>query len=99
MNSSSPITHQSDGSVWVSLFYPITVAGSEVRALKLHRPKVKQLRTLAGYESGIDRSVALISIVAGIPPSSVDELDGRDFNTLSGALADFLSGSPTGDAK
>ncbi len=81
----------------VELKHPIQANGETVSVLHLERPKVKHLKVIDEAPGDIERGARLISALAGIPPSAVDQLDAEDFMAASQAVADFFGGSlPTG---
>ena len=86
-----------DGAKTVALQYPIEANGETLTSLTLRRPKMGDMKAMDGVTGDVARQAALIGALAGIPPSSVDELDGEDFMTISSAVADFFGGAlPTG---
>ncbi|RMG58794.1 MAG: phage tail assembly protein [Gammaproteobacteria bacterium] len=81
----------------IRLKYPITANGEVIDTLELPRPRVKHLKALDEAEGDVDKSVRLISALAAIPPSAVEEMDGEDFAAVSEAVAGFFGGVlPTG---
>lgn len=81
----------------VKLKFPITANGETIEALELARPRVKHLKVLDEIKGDVERSVRLISALASIPPSAVEEMDGEDFAAVSEAVAGFFGGVlPTG---
>ncbi len=78
----------------ITLKYPIKVEGKKVTELELGRPKVKHLKATDGVKGDIEKVAALISEMACIPPSSVDQIDAEDFSVIAGEFGSFFS--PTG---
>lgn len=90
--------------VKVPLRRPIQAHGEELRELTLREPTGKDLRVMglpfgfsAGGEVQIDAAAThrAISTLAGIPPSSVDQLSAQDFMGVTGALMGFFGEAPT----
>lgn len=81
----------------IKLQYPITAHGETIDTLELPRPRVKHLKALDEAVGDVEKSVRLISALAGIPPSAVEEMDGEDFAAVSEVVAGFFGGVlPTG---
>ncbi len=84
----------------VKLQVPIEAHGEPLGELTLRRPTVQEVRAIKALPYKIDKSeeVSLdmdvaakyIAVCAGIPPSSVNQLDLSDLNTLSWAVAGFF---------
>lgn len=84
----------------VKLQVSIEAHGETVRELTLRRPTVQEVRAIKAlpYKIGKDEEVSLdmdvaakyIAVCAGIPPSSVNQLDLADLNSLSWAVAGFF---------
>ena len=84
----------------VKLQVPIEAHGEPLLELTLRRPTVQEVRTIKalpykvdkGEEVSLDMDVAAkyIAVCAGIPPSSVNQLDLADLNALSWAVASFF---------
>ncbi len=78
----------------IILKHPILVDGEEVTKLVLERPKIKHLKSTDGVSGDIAKVAALVSEMAGIPPSSVDQIDAEDFAVIAQEFGSFFS--PTG---
>ncbi|MBJ2274799.1 MULTISPECIES: phage tail assembly protein [Pseudomonas] len=90
----------------IKLSGPIEAHGEQVSELTVRRPTVQEVRAIKAmpYKIGKDEEVTLdtevaakyIAVCAGIPPSSVNQLDLADFNTLCWEVAGFFmtSASP-----
>lgn len=90
----------------IKLDQPIEAHGEQVSELTVRRPTVQEVRAIKAmpYKIGKDEEVTLdtevaakyIAVCAGIPPSSVNQLDLADFNTLCWEVAGFFmkSASP-----
>ncbi|MDT9642647.1 phage tail assembly protein [Pseudomonas protegens] len=84
----------------VKLQVPIEAHGEPLAELSLRRPTVQEVRAIKALPYKIDKSeeVSLdmdvaakyIAVCAGIPPSSVNQLDLVDLNALSWAVASFF---------
>jgi len=84
----------------VSLRVTIEAHGEPLNELTLRRPTVQEVRAIKALPYKIDKSeeVSLdmdvaakyIAVCAGIPPSSVNQLDLADLNALSWAVASFF---------
>ena len=84
------------GSVTVQLKYPIQAHGEEVRELTLRRPTAGDLAQCEG-KGDIGMTLHLIHLCAGIPPSSVAQIDGEDLSVIGGHVGSFFgNGRPTG---
>jgi len=79
---------------------PIEAHGEPLSELTLRRPTVQEVRAIKalpykidkGEDVSLDMDVAAkyIAVCAGIPPSSVNQLDLSDLKTLSWAVAGFF---------
>ncbi len=85
----------------IDLAVPIKAHGEELVALKLRRPTTAEVRKIGRMpyvvvdESGKiapDMGVVpdYVSICAGIPPSSVEQIDLSDLNQLAWAVVGFF---------
>ncbi|RBH54787.1 MULTISPECIES: phage tail assembly protein [Pseudomonas] len=84
----------------VKLQVPIEAHGEPLSELTLRRPTVQEVRAIKalpykidkGENVSLDMDVAAkyIAVCTGIPPSSVNQLDLSDLNTLSWAVAGFF---------
>lgn len=84
----------------VKLQVPIEAHGEPLTALNLRRPTVQEVRAIKALpykidkneEVSLDMDVAAkyIAVCAGIPPSSVNQLDLSDLNMLSWQVASFF---------
>jgi hypothetical protein len=92
---------QIQGAEEVQLAVPIKAHGEEVQSLALRRPTTAEVRRIGRMpyialdESGKvtpDMGVvpAYIAVCAGIPPSSVDQIDLSDLNQLAWTIAGFF---------
>lgn len=84
----------------VKLQVAIEAHGEHVTELTMRRPTVQEVRAIKALpykidkneEVSLDMDVAAkyIAVCAGIPPSSVNQLDLADLNALSWAVASFF---------
>ncbi|MFV3383121.1 phage tail assembly protein [Pseudomonas sp. NY15354] len=91
------------------LLEPIQAHGEPVLSVTLKRPTVRQCREIGQlpYRIEKDESVGLnldvvvkyIIVCAGIPGSSVEQMDVTDLNTIGWALAGFFMASPKKQAE
>lgn len=79
---------------------PIKAHGEELQVLDIRRPTTQEVRTIKALPYKIDKSedVSLdmdaackyLAVCAGIPQSSVDQLDLSDLNALAWMIAGFF---------
>lgn len=84
----------------IALNTPIQAHGETLSELTLRRPTAKEARAIKAlpYKIDADQAVSLdldvaakyIAACAEIPPSSVDQLDLADLNTLAWQVAGFF---------
>ncbi|MFG0828766.1 phage tail assembly protein [Pseudomonas sp. CJQ_7] len=84
----------------LQLSAPIEAHGESMQELTLRRPTVQEVRTIKALPYRIDKSEEVtldmdvaakyIAVCAGIPPSSVNQLDLSDLNTASWVIAGFF---------
>lgn len=77
----------------VALKYPVQAHGEDVREIRIPRLKLKHMRVMDEAKGDLDKMALLIGAVAGLAPSTVNELDAEDFMTLSEVLGGFLGSS------
>lgn len=88
----------------IKLDTPIQAHGEQLTELTLRRPTTRECRQIGQlpYRIEKDESVGLnldvaakyIVVCAGIPSSSVDQLDVTDLSTAAWAVAGFFMASP-----
>jgi hypothetical protein len=78
----------------ITLKHPIKAHGETVETIELKRPTVKHLRAMDKAAGDVDRVASLISELAVLPPSSVDQIDAEDFGAISDVIAVFFGNSP-----
>ncbi len=80
----------------IELTVPLTVHGNTITELSIRRPKVRDLRALEeatqGKPSQLDQGAALLSLLAGIPETAIEEMDATDFACASEVIAGFFEG-------
>jgi|SRR5215475_1751041 len=78
--------------ITVELDYPIQAHGQTVSRLTFRPPRVKELREVdaLGKMLNTECMAGLIVHLAGIPPSSVDQIDPGDFFHIANELAPFF---------
>lgn len=84
----------------LNLSAPIQAHGLEVSVLELRRPTVVEVRAIKAlpYKMDKDEAVTLdmdvaakyIAVCAGIPPSSVNQMDLSDLNNAAWTVAGFF---------
>ncbi len=78
----------------LQLLFPITVEDREVSKVTITRPKVKDLKAmdaaLVGITDKLDQGIVMVSVLTGLPPEAVDDLDADDFTRLSEEVAGFF---------
>lgn len=78
----------------ITLSYPIEWDGGSASEVVLQRPKVRMLKEInaATKEAGDDFESGLvtISILSGLPPEAIDELDTEDFDNISEVVSGFF---------
>jgi hypothetical protein len=74
----------------IDLDYSITVDGVEVSSLTMSRPTVAdQLAFEDGKGSEAHRTVLMMANLCDVPPGSIREMDGSDFDKLVEVLQGF----------
>lgn len=71
----------------IKLKYPVRLATGEVlEKLVLRRPKVGDIRAVAGLTTDAEQELAIMARISGLMPEDLDELDIADYK----ALQDFF---------
>jgi Phage tail assembly chaperone proteins, E, or 41 or 14 len=93
-NEESRVKTNDDGSVTVTLKFPISVEGERANSLTVRRLKGKQLKKidLRGLTKG-DAMLGVISQLTGVAPPYLDELDADDFAEISEVITSFFGKS------
>jgi len=74
----------------IHLDYPITVDGVEVSSVTMRRPTVSdQLAFEDGNGSEAHRTVLMMANLCDVPPGSIKEMDGADFDNLVSVYQGF----------
>lgn len=84
----------------IKLSKPIQAHGETVAELKLREPIAKDLRSLPiGGSTTVGDMIPVLSSIAGIPPSSVDQMVPADLFEALAYISPFFDRSPgpTGD--
>lgn len=78
----------------VKLKYPIKIAGAEVPVLAIRRPNVRDLKAARLQSKGgtdqFEFGLALVSMLAEIPPDAVLDIDAADYGELEKVIEDFF---------
>jgi hypothetical protein len=74
----------------VTLKYPVTLEGAELKSISIRRPKARDLRDMESAGTDIEKSIAMIAALAGIPPDAVEDFDVFDFTAASVAVAKLM---------
>lgn len=75
----------------ITLSEKITIDGKEITEIKIRRPKVRdRLAVERMGQSDAEKEVALISNLADLPKSAIEELDLADYGKVQEVLQGFL---------
>jgi hypothetical protein len=66
--------------------------GNPTSIIKLREPKMKDVKALDKIQGDISKSLKLVSVLANIPMSSVDEISLYDFNVKIAPVMEYLTG-------
>ena len=76
----------------IELRSPIRIDGAEVTALRLRRPKVRDmLRAEKASGSDAEREIRLFADLCEVEPAAIEELDLADYQALQRVYQGFLS--------
>lgn len=78
-----------DGTVTVTLVYPIKFGTAVVDELKFSRPKGKHMRKMDAVDGVLAKQLALFAALSGLSTKELDELDAVDFNVCMAVTAFF----------
>ncbi len=84
-----------------TLKYPVELRNTvgdvveTITTLQLRRLKARELRALDNCKGNGSILLMMLGVSAGLPPSTVDELDAEDAAEAGTIVADFLGGSLT----
>lgn len=85
------VTVNSNGSVTVTLKYPVEISGSKTDSLTFRRPKNKDYMLLDNQKgSERKRNNWLMVHLSECDPNVIEELDVYDMARINGVFADFL---------
>ena len=74
----------------VSLDFPVTISGVEVKHFIMRRPKVRDEMAMAKSKADdADKEVGLIANLCEVTPDDLMELDSSDYQKLVQQLLDF----------
>jgi hypothetical protein len=74
----------------VTLDFPITISGVEVKHLTMRRPKVRDEMAFAKSKADdADKAINLMASLCEIEPDALLDLDSADFAKLEAQLLDF----------
>ncbi|MFK0090643.1 phage tail assembly protein [Pseudomonas sp. NPDC090755] len=87
-------------SITIKLAAPVTEGDQQLTEITLRRPTVQEVRAIKALPYKLDKnedvfldtevSAKYIAVCAGVPPSTVNQLDLADFNTLSWRVTSFF---------
>lgn len=76
----------------LALDFPIQDGqGNTLTELKIRRPKVRDIRKMTG-KTDAEQSISLLSIVTGLVPEDLDELDIADFKRAAEVVEKMQKG-------
>ena len=75
----------------ITLQFPVTVEGVEVRSLMLRRPKVRDQLAAQSGGSEMEREIRLFDNLTEQTPETIQDLDLKDYQALQEVFTGFLS--------
>lgn len=76
----------------IDLEHPIEANGEQLAKLTIgRRPTVADLKAMDGQKGEVAKTSALLAKLAGVPPSSIDQMDAGDFMRAGEVVEGFLS--------
>lgn len=79
------------GKVIIELQYPIQIDGTEVRALHVRRPKVRDQITASKLgKTDEEKEIRLFANLCEIAPENIEELDMGDYKKLQETYTGFF---------
>ena len=76
----------------ITLKYPVTADGTELRVLRMRRPKVRdQVHAQKQGITDADHEIHLFASLCEVAPETVEELDLNDYKQLQNTFQGFLS--------
>jgi hypothetical protein len=92
-NEHEQVRLNEDGSLLVTLLYPLKSGTETVDEITMRRPKFKHLREMDKFEGRVAKSQALIAAVSNRSVKELNELDQADLLVLNACLG-FFSARP-----
>jgi len=95
-----------DETIKIPLSKPITAHGETLNEIVLRRPTVKEMRTCGqpycvssggnggSMQADYNACAKLLAAICAVPPSSIDEMDGGDFDDACMILVGFTKPGP-----
>lgn len=74
----------------IELSVPLNDSGNEISTLRLRRPTVRDLLVMDDVEGDLRKTVRMIAQLSDLPPEVIEQMDVKDFEKASTAVADFL---------
>lgn len=76
----------------ITLKYPVTLAtGKVIDKLSLRRPKVRDLKAVQrAHDKSEEQELALLSLLAGLTPEDIEELDLADYKSIQDTFRGML---------
>jgi hypothetical protein len=76
----------------ITLKFPVTADGTELRSLRMRRPKVRdQVYAEKGGGTDAEREIRLFASLCEVAPETIEELTLSDYKQLQEAFSGFLS--------
>lgn len=83
MNEAKQVQEQLGVSKEIKLKYPVRLAtGEMLEKLTLRRPKVGDIRAVAGLATDAEQELEIMARISGLVPEDLDELDIADYKAL-----------------
>ncbi|EGV38451.1 phage tail assembly protein [Neisseria weaveri] len=83
MNEAKQMQEQLGVSKEIKLKYPVRLAtGEMLEKLTLRRPKVGDIRAVAGLATDAEQELAIMARISGLVPEDLDELDLADYKQV-----------------
>lgn len=83
------VTLNDDGTLTVTLLYPLKSGKEEITEVVVRRPKFKHLREMDKLTGDMAKAQALLAAVSGRATSEFAELDSEDLTVLNACLRFF----------
>ena len=75
----------------ITLTYPVMDGSTEVKEIKLRRPKVRDLMVMDEVDGSLEKSVRMIAQLSDLPVSVIEDLDAADFSKAAEVVEAFLA--------